>query len=74
MKIVEKDNRVCAFEKLEQGDVFKTMSGEYCMKISPCSDGDDSVNFVLLEDGDAAGWIGKDVVVTKVNCELIIKD
>jgi hypothetical protein len=44
------------------------------MKIEPCNDGDDSINFITLSDGCAGGLLENFAVVTKVNCELVIKD
>lgn len=74
MKIVKKENRECTFVQLKQGEVFTNHEGEYCMKIETCCDGDDTVNFILLANGGAGGWMGDNVMVTKVNCELVIKD
>ena len=74
MKIIDKKPCECTFEKLNQGDVFRDPYGNYCMKIEHCYDGDDSINFITLVDGCAGGWLEKDEVVTKVNCELVIKD
>ena len=74
MKIIDKEPYVCTFGNLGQGDVFKNSCGDYCMKIEPCCDGDDSNNFITLADGCVGGWIENHVVVIKVNCELVIKD
>ena len=74
MKIIEKKHCECTFEELSRGEVFKNEYGDYCMKIEPCCDGDDSNNFITLADGCAGGWMEKTMVVTKVNCELVIKD
>lgn len=74
MKIIDKKPSECTFENLEQGDVFKDKYGNYCMKIEPCNDCDDSINFISLSDGCAGGWLENFAVVTKVNCELVIKD
>ena len=74
MKIVDKKPCECTFGKLKQGDVFKDESGYYFMKIEPCCDGDMSINFITLTDGTLGGWFENDKVVTKVNCELVVKD
>ncbi len=74
MKIVDKKPCNCTFSDINQGGVFKDEYGNYCMKIEPCCDGDDSINFVMLTDGCAGGWLDGNQDVTKVNCELVIKD
>lgn len=73
MKIIDKEPLKCSFGNLNQGDVFKNREDEYCMKIEPCCDGDDSVNFITLSDGATGGWMKDNEYVIKVNCELIIK-
>jgi hypothetical protein len=73
MNIV-KEYHTCRFGDLKTGDVFTDAYGAYHMKIEVYSNKGDSVNFVTLRDGLLGGWYDDELIVTKVNCELVIKE
>lgn len=68
MKIVEKKTfDYIAFEEVEPGEVFRTFSGKYLIKIEGCG----MLNAVSLDDGQAILFYDYEKIIP-VNATLVI--
>lgn len=68
MKIVEKKTfDYIAFEKIEPGEVFKTFSGKYLLKV----EGFGMLNAISLDNGEANLFYDHEKVIP-VNATLVI--